>query len=146
MHSASYSDRQQCFISKIAKPKIQYKTEDKYKKVYKTTIILILILKYDQSSKVNIWELLQQHSLGCPSYCSTNIIKLQTGMDLKCKGWKLHAFMMIFRFNWFGDGSTVVLPSTGSVSSMSPNTSRNAAAMFRCCGIVQWFSMESITG
>lgn len=49
----------------------------------------------------------------------------------------LHALMMIFRFNWFGDGNTVALASIASVSNMSPNMSRNAAAMLRCCGIVQ---------
>jgi len=54
--------------------------------------------------------------------------------------------MMIFRFNWFGDGSAVAFGSIGSTSNVSPNTSRNAAAMFRCCGIVQWFSIESING
>jgi len=59
---------------------------------------------------------------------------------------KTHALMMIFRFSWFGEGSDVALVSIGSVSSMSPNISRNAAAMLRCCGIVQWFSIESITG
>lgn len=58
----------------------------------------------------------------------------------------LLTLMIIFLLRLFGDGRKVALDKTGSVRSISPKMSLKASAMFRCCGIVQWFSIDRING
>lgn len=54
--------------------------------------------------------------------------------------------MRIFLRSWYGDGSSSALPSTGLVSSRSPNTFLKCVAMFLCCTTLQWSSMDRMTG
>ena len=54
--------------------------------------------------------------------------------------------MRIFLFSWLGEGRPSAEMSTVLVSSISPNTFLKLTAMFRCCTMLQWSSMDRIMG
>ena len=53
---------------------------------------------------------------------------------------------MILPFSCVGEGSCSAMCSTGSVRSLSPNTSLKIRAIWRCCSMGQCSSMDRITG
>ena len=54
--------------------------------------------------------------------------------------------MIIFLLSLLGLGRHSDWGLTGSVSSISLKTSLNSVAMFLCCGRLQWFSMDRMSG
>lgn len=54
--------------------------------------------------------------------------------------------MRIFFLSWLGDGRPSAAMSTALVSSMSPNTFLKKVAMFLCCTMLQWSSMDRMMG
>ena len=54
--------------------------------------------------------------------------------------------IIILLFSWFGDGNTSLEHSKYSVTKASPNTDLKAEAIARCCGMLQWFSIDKING
>ena len=64
----------------------------------------------------------------------------------KTKKWKMLTLIMTFLLSLSGDGNSFSSASIGSVNKVSPNISLNACVIFRCCGKLQWFSMDKING
>lgn len=58
----------------------------------------------------------------------------------------LLTLIRIFFLSWLGDGSPSAAISTGFVSNMSPNTFLKVVAMFLCCTMLQWSSMDKMMG
>lgn len=54
--------------------------------------------------------------------------------------------MRIFLLSWLGEGSPSAAMSTGLVRSVSPSTFLKYWAMFLCWAMLQWSSMDKMTG
>lgn len=52
----------------------------------------------------------------------------------------------IFLFSWLGEGSPSAAMSTGLVRSVSPSTFLKYWAMFLCWAMLQWSSIDRMTG
>lgn len=52
----------------------------------------------------------------------------------------------IFLLSWLGEGSPSAAMSTGLVRSVSPSTFLKYCAMFLCWAMLQWSSMDRMTG
>lgn len=74
----------------------------------------------------------------------SNVRGKQKHLKKKCRC--LLTLMRIFFLSWFGDGSPSAAISTGFVSNMSPNTFLKWVAMFLCWTMLQWSSMDKMTG
>ena len=59
---------------------------------------------------------------------------------------RLLTLIRIFLLSWLGEGRPSAAMSTALVSNMSPNTFLKWVAIFLCCTILQWSSMERMMG